>query len=119
MAGVLTDLDHLIDYFKNHGFTLNPRNVYNACLEIRFKTLYLVFHSYEIVIALWAAIFALSLSSAWKALAIGITQHIIFDQITNPINGLGYFFVYRAMKGFDKDLFVRCPQKEQGNEHSS
>ena len=40
-------------------------------------------------------------------MAIGLTQHIIFDQMTNPIRNLGYFATYRIMKNFRKELLVR------------
>lgn len=112
VSGILIDLDHIIDYYKNNGFTLNPGVVYDACLDIKFDTLYIIFHSYEIVIVLWIAIACLSLSNAWKAAAIGITQHVIFDNLTNPMRKMGYFFTYRAMKGFRKDLLIgRCPKE--------
>ncbi|MDP2913576.1 MAG: hypothetical protein Q8N91_06180 [Candidatus Omnitrophota bacterium] len=111
IAGIFIDLDHIIDHYINNGFTLNPNAVYDACIDIKFKTLYLVFHSYEIVILLWIAIYCFSLSNAWKALAIGITQHVIFDNLTNPMRKLGYFFTYRALKRFRKDLLIRNTSK--------
>jgi dolichol kinase len=107
IAGVFIDLDHLIDYYAAHRFTFSVKRIYCACVRIRFKKLYLLLHSYEIVIILWIAIYAFSLSDIWKAAAIGLTQHIIFDQITNPISALGYFLTYRIMKGFKKDHIVQ------------
>ena len=83
------------------------KRIYCVCLRIRFKKLYLLAHSYELIAALWLAIWVFSLSNAWKALAIGITQHLVFDQITNPINRFGYFLTYRIMKGFRKELILQ------------
>lgn len=107
LAGVFIDLDHLIDYYTQHKFTLKLKRIYCACRRIRFKRLYLLAHSYELIVALWIAIWAFSLSNAWKALAIGMTQHLIFDQITNPINTFGYFLTYRILKGFRKELILQ------------
>jgi len=107
MTGVLIDLDHLIDFYAGHRFTLSIKRIYCACLRIRFKKLYLLLHSYELVIILWIAIYAFSLSNIWKAVAIGMTQHIILDQITNPINTFGYFMTYRILKGFSKELILQ------------
>jgi dolichol kinase len=119
ITGIFIDLDHLVDFYSQHKFTLKLKRIYCACLRVRFKKLYLLLHSYEIIAMLWAAICVFSLSNMWKAAAIGITQHIIFDQITNPINTFGYFFTYRVMKGFRKELILhpdliteakRCPR---------
>ena len=106
-AGVLLDLDHLIDYYANHSFTLNIKDVYNACLEIKLNKLFLLLHSYELIAILWLAIFVFGLSNSWKALAVGCTQHILIDQITNPIKLTGYFLTYRIAKGFKKELILR------------
>lgn len=111
VSGIFIDLDHVIDHYKNNGFTLKPGDVYGACLDMKFKTLYLALHSYEIVILLWIAIYCLSLSNAWKAAAIGMTQHLILDNLTNPMHKLGYFFTYRAMKKFRKDLLIPVAAK--------
>lgn len=102
-AGVLIDLDHLIDYYANFRFTLSIRKIYLRCLGMRLKRLYVLLHSYELVIALWAAIYAFRLSDIWKGIAIGFTQHLLFDQITNPLNTFGYFLTYRIVKGFRKE----------------
>lgn len=64
------------------------------------KKLYLVFHSYEMVLLLWAAVYLRLLGGIWVAIAIGLTQHLIFDQLTNGLNTFAYFFTYRASKGF-------------------
>lgn len=105
-AGTLIDIDHLLDYFTSHPFTVRLKDIYDACAETRLKKLYLVFHSYEMLIMLWVLIYAFSLSNTWKALAIGLTQHMIFDQLTNPVKGMGYFFSYRLMKNFDPETLV-------------
>jgi hypothetical protein len=105
-AGVLIDLDHLIDYYANHKFTWKAKTVYNTCAKMDLRKLYLVLHSYELVAIFWASIYIFSLSNFWKALAIGLTQHLLFDQIFNPIKTLGYFTTYRIIKGFKKELIV-------------
>ncbi|MBN2453336.1 MAG: hypothetical protein JXB40_03640 [Candidatus Omnitrophica bacterium] len=103
MAGTLIDLDHLIDYYASFGFTLNIKDIYRACHDVKLKKLYLILHSYEILILLWAVIFAFGLSKYWIAIAIGFTQHIFIDQITNEVNPMGYFLAYRFSKKFKKE----------------
>ena len=110
-AGVLIDLDHLIDYFASHPFTLRPKDIYDACLNVRLKKLYVLLHSYEVIIILWLAIWLFALSNCWKAFAIGLTQHVLLDQITNPVRRAGYFLTYRMLKGFKKELIVNRVNK--------
>ena len=106
VTGVFIDLDHLYDYYREHGFTLNPMDVYRGCSEMDLTKVFLFFHSYELLAVLWVSIFVFSLSKLWVAGAIGLTQHMIFDQIFNPINKYGYFLSYRIAKGFDIDKIL-------------
>jgi len=94
------DLDHLIDYYASYRFSLNLKHMYRALEEVRLKRIYLVLHSYELVICSWAAVLLFSPGMVWKGAAIGLTQHLIFDNLTNPINTKGYFLLYRLMKRF-------------------
>jgi dolichol kinase len=107
LVGVLIDFDHVFDYYKNHHFTLKIKDIYCACVEVNMKKLYLVLHSYELVIIFWIVIYAFSLGNIWKAAAIGLTQHMLFDQFTNPMVLPGYFMTYRIMKGFKKESLLK------------
>jgi hypothetical protein len=109
LTGTLIDLDHYIDFFANHHFTLSLKKVYEASEASDFTKLYLVCHSYEMVIILWALIAVFSLGAVWKGIAIGLTQHMILDQLTNPMTFSGYFLIYRAVNGFKKE----CAQIEK------
>ena len=103
-AGIIMDLDYFIDYCANHPFTINPKTIYRTYLHARFYKVCKLFHSYELVIMLWVVIYAFSLSNFWKAAALGLTQHILLDQITNPMKSVfGYFLTYRAMKKFREE----------------
>ena len=106
LTGVLIDLDHLVDYCLARGLTLKLRTIYAACADLSLPKLYIFLHSYELLLLFWLAIYAFSLDKLWVAAAIGLTQHVIFDQITNPVNGLGYFLSYRFARNFDMDLIV-------------
>lgn len=55
---------------------------------------------------LWFLIWAFSLSNIWIAVAIGLTQHLIFDQLTNPLKIGGYLLAYRAVNGFKTELII-------------
>jgi len=49
------------------------------------------------------------MAPAWKALAIGLTQHLVFDSFANPLKWPAYFFTYRMLKGFKKELLFKTP----------
>jgi len=111
IAGVLIDIDHIFDYILNHGFTFSPKKFYIYCMVCRFKRILLVFHSYELLAVIWAAIFALSLGRLWVAVAIGLTLHLAMDQIRNvnrrKVDPRIYFFTYRLMNGFETRKLLR------------
>lgn len=102
----MIDLDHLIDYYASHPFTANARTIYFTCLRMDLKKVYIVLHSYEIIACLWITIYVFYLGNFWKAVAIGLTQHIIFDQIVNPISAYSYFLTYRIAKGFKRNDLI-------------
>lgn len=108
---MLIDLDHLIDYYHSHPFTINPIKVYNACKERNLKRWFLILHSYEFIIAFWVVIYYFDLSNVWKAAAIGFTQHLVCDQLFNPITLYGYFLTYRAYKRFESEHLIRLKHK--------
>lgn len=107
MAGVFVDMDHFIDYYANHGPSLKLIDIYDTLARVDIKKVYLLLHSYEIIILLWVIICATGASVFWKAAAIGLTQHMILDQFTNPIFLLGYFFTYRFLNRFDKEMIIK------------
>lgn len=106
LAGVFVDIDHIIDYYLNYGQRADWKDFYRFCTEARLQKLTLVFHSYELLILLWVSIIVFSLGDIWKALAIGATQHVIFDQVSNigrsQMDRRTYFLSFRLKKGFNK-----------------
>lgn len=106
-AGTFVDIDHLIDYYASHPYTLSIKKIYMTCLDMNLKKIYLILHSYEFITLLWLAIYIFTLSNTWKAMAIGFTQHLIFDQIVNPVTPLTYFLTYRIVKGFNKKALLK------------
>jgi len=107
-TGVFLDADHLIDYcYSRRTFTFSLRKVYEACEECTLSKLIFAFHSYELVAFLWIAIVIYAPGRLWVAVAVGLTQHLILDQITNPVNPMGYFFTYRLAHGFRSEHILR------------
>ncbi len=113
MAGILMDADHYLDYAREHGISLNLKKVYNTCkTPTSFKRLTLILHSYEFVIILWALIFAFDLNIIWNYIAVGLTLHLLIDQVTNPVRSFSYFFLFRALNNFQVEKVFIAKKRE-------
>lgn len=107
IAGILIDLDHLVDYYAHYGFTLNMTNIYNRLYKRKVDRFFLLLHSLEAILILWFVIYSLNLNNLWLAIAIGITLHILFDLFTNPMRLSSYFLACRIARGFKKDKLLK------------
>lgn len=112
LAGVMIDIDHLFDYWMEYGFRrFTVKRFYTCSYRVRYDRLTLIFHSYELIIILWLMIGVFSLSNIWKAVAIGLTQHLLFDHFRNLFNGkldrFGYFLTFRLKNKFKTDRIAK------------
>ena len=109
ISGFLIDLDHLLDYYSQEGLGLNFRRFYQWCNEHKLKFTILIFHSLELLFLLWWAIYFFKLGQFWISLAIGFSQHMLFDVVFNR-NDIKtpyfYFITARALKGFRLRDFI-------------
>lgn len=103
LSGIFIDLDHVVDFWiAKRKPIFSYRKLYQYCANEKDGKLSLVLHSYELHLLLWIAVFALHLDVLWLGLAVGVTSHLILDQIFNPLRPYVYFFAYRLKHGFDK-----------------
>jgi len=104
LSGILIDVDHHLDYWINKGkFPWRYKDLWNFCANKEQRgRIYLIFHSYEIIILMWALIYVYDLNVVWTGLMLGVTVHIICDEIYNPFRPLAYFFFYRMIHRHDK-----------------
>jgi hypothetical protein len=106
-SGFLIDLDHYLEYFLiKRKFPFQYKELKDFCMYDRTNKLYLVFHGYEYLIILWLCLYAFSLNIVWLGVALGLTVHLILDQLTNPIKPLCYFLTFRIKNQFDKSKLL-------------
>ena len=107
-SGIFIDLDHHLDFYLEKGkIPLRYSELLYFCEKEKTGKLYLFFHSYELLALFWLLIMFLHLGYFWSGLALGLTTHLIADQIFNPLKPLGYFLIYRIRNDFDKaKIFV-------------
>ena len=109
VSGVLLDLDHVFDYIREHHLkSFSIKRLFETCDEDDFEKIVLIFHSYEFLFILWIVITIFKLGIFWIALALGMTMHLVLDQLRNNVFALTYFLTYRWMKKFDMEhIFIK------------
>jgi hypothetical protein len=106
-CGFLLDIDHILDYFREYGFRFNRREFFHVFNETRFEKLWLVFHAWEWVFALFLFAVVSGRHEAVLGLLIGVFHHMVLDQVGNGATTGGYFIVYRAANRFATKTVVR------------
>ena len=87
LSGILIDADHLLDLI--------------LVIRASRRTRVIIFlHAWEWALALLLAASLLSWNPIVTALAIGVSGHLLTDQIANGLPPLTYFIIYRARKRF-------------------
>lgn len=115
-SGFLIDVDHLIDYYRITGFNCKVKQFFYYCNTHKLEYLSIYFHSIEFLIMLWIAIYVMKSGQFWISLAIGFSQHMIFDLIFNRTDlktHYFYFLTIRALNGFNVDKFRHLKKKQK------
>jgi len=108
LSGVFIDIDHHLDYYLDRKkFPFRFQELVDFCANQSTGKLYLIFHSYEGLAFYWFLIYYYQLGFIWIGLAVGVTQHMICDQICNPFRPLSYFFIYRWRYGFERKYIFK------------
>ncbi|MDD5438845.1 MAG: hypothetical protein PHS37_01505 [Candidatus Omnitrophica bacterium] len=103
--GVFIDLDHLIDFFREHSWRDIGKFI-DVMVYVDLRQLWLLFHSLELLLALWGAIVIFRLNGYWISAAQGLSLHMLLDIIGNPIGIRGYWFLYRLNVGFKTEKLI-------------
>jgi len=68
---------------------------------------YLILHSYELLWALWGVALFVAPHPVWIGILLGMTVHVLLDQLFNRTHIFAYFWFYRAWFGFPHKVFYR------------
>ena len=106
LSGIFIDIDHHFDLWIHKKKILwDIKHIYDFCEREKEGKLYLIFHSYELLAVFWLCLIFFHWNVVWWGLAVGLTVHIILDQIFNTtITPFTYFLWYRIQKKFTKEL---------------
>lgn len=114
MAGassVLIDCDHVLDYLLCNKRWGGLSHFFAMCEEGRLPRLYLLLHSFELVIFLWLLV-GTGVAAAWGVgLTIGVTGHMLMDWVGNRhlVKQSFYWLWYRAVNRFDGNALYLTP----------
>ena len=118
-VGIFLDLDHLIDYWRQHPGSLDVKHFVETCEKYRLKILTLFFHSYELLLIVAALVYFTKSSLIFGA-ALGFAQHLLLDSIGNKINSdySSYFFIYRWKAGFEGNKIFSHKEEQNGQDNN-
>lgn len=105
-AGVLIDVDHIVDYVLNY-----PRQKFGIKHFFRvFKhdvltRVFVLLHAWELVAAAWLAAWRSGWQPVLLGVAAGLGLHLLLDQFFNAHHPAAYFLTYRAWHRFGHQPF--------------
>ena len=109
ISGIFIDLDHIIDYWIEHGWRFNLKRFFNYFDDKNFvdrKRLFFIFHAWEWLLLLFFAAMLSNWDMWITGFLAGYAQHMILDEIYNSFKYRirpfvwGYFLVWRWRNGF-------------------
>ena len=106
-AGILIDLDHILDFLiEKKRFPFNYADLWSFCAYEKAGKLYLILHSYEFFVVWWFLVVYYHLNYFWLGLMVGMTVHMLADQISNPCKPWAYFLLCRIKCGFSREIIL-------------
>ena len=110
LVGVILDLDHVLEYYRTRGFTLNPLNVYRFCGFAAPKEwprqIFFWLHAYEYFLVLVVVTCVVNYHPAAVGALVGMGHHLVLDQMGNNVGPFSYFLTYRLINRFRCDRIL-------------
>lgn len=115
VSGVFIDLDHLIDYFIEYGFSLNVKNFFHCVYEEKIQRLFQIFHGWEWIVILLSIAWITDWNQWITGFLIGYVLHMVLDACCNtnwPLSA--YSLLWRWERRFVSEM-IR-PRKSELNQ---
>ncbi len=108
ISGVLIDCDHIFDYFWEFRNRFSVKEFFDVYYNGKMLFSMTVFHSWELLALLSICAFSMSWNPWIIGTTIGLTQHVVLDQIFNKPSRWAYFFFWRLKNDFNmKKMFPK------------
>jgi hypothetical protein len=114
LSGIFIDLDHFFEYFYAFGYrAFSVKKFFQAADDHLYRKFFLFLHSYELAAILWIlSLVLIRRPWAW-GFSLGLTLHIIADQIYNPCDYRTYFLIFRIRHNFNGDRLFPIELQEK------
>lgn len=112
LAGWLTDVDHIWDYYHNGCKHFSIKRFERAMVNGEIKRAHFYLHSYELLFILVFLCFTTHFPYFLCFTTMGFAIHLFLDQLYNPVNLLTYFFTYRMLNGYKPEIIFKTKQHE-------
>ncbi len=113
MGGFFIDLDHLLDYFLAFGAKFNLSYFLKGYQFLKTDKIYVLFHSWELVIILFSIILFfmnfknfITLRTFLLSFSVSLFLHLFVDVFTNNMKAKSYFLLYRINNNFSLKTMV-------------
>ena len=101
VSGFLIDIDHVLDYFWGFRKRFRVKEFFDDHYNGEILFIMVIFHSWELLVLLSICVLTISWNPWIIGITIGLTQHVVLDQIFNKPNKWWFFFFWRLNNGFD------------------
>jgi len=102
-AGVLVDLDHIHDYLREYGPSIDLAEFFRVCHGRQFEKGVLVLHGWEWLVVLAAGAWLMQWNPWLLGALVGLGHHLVLDQMTNGVSRWGYSLLWRWRHQFAFD----------------
>jgi len=107
LIGIFIDLDHLLDFWLNRGFSLRPSEFFDFCYRGTSRKFYDILHGWEFVPLIWLLTRFPRLEELGWGLTTGYALHLLGDQLFNGhLHRWTYFWSFRLFHGFESSKIV-------------
>ncbi|KKP29986.1 MAG: hypothetical protein UR15_C0007G0002 [Parcubacteria group bacterium GW2011_GWA2_31_28] len=110
MGGFFIDLDHLLDYFLAFGTKFNLTYFLKGYSFLKTDKIYVIFHSWELIIFLFFTILFfinfITLRALLFSFSLSLFLHLSVDVFTNNMKAQSYFLLYRLFNKFELKTLV-------------
>ncbi|MBC8412459.1 MAG: hypothetical protein ISR96_05060 [Nitrospira sp.] len=100
-VGIFIDLDHILDYLREHDCPFNVKKFFRVCYEHKFEKMILVWHAWEWIVLMGFSAWLTDWHPVMTGIFIGMTHHLLMDAFHIDPVIRGYSIIWRWRNDFD------------------
>lgn len=104
-AGILLDVDHVVDYVLNHGVSIRIDHFFTTFKNDVLKYVVVFLHSWEFALISFVVLWRTGWNTVAMGIVIGAGVHLLLDNMFNGHSSFAYFLTYRLINGFSARRF--------------